>query len=160
QRSLLHFRQDAEEVHPPRCTKYPSYGVAGIKRREFCFGHAKDGMVDVCSKRCNHRGCTKRPSFIVAGTCNKTAGFCSRHAEDGMVDKKCTHRGCTKCPSYGVAGTKTAELCSGHAKDGMVNVIKKKCTVAAPGGRAMAWQAPRRRNSAQSGHANDGMVDV
>ncbi|CAN0307244.1 unnamed protein product [Pylaiella littoralis] len=34
---------------------------------EFCSGHAKDGMVDVKKKRCNHRGCTKLAKLSVVG---------------------------------------------------------------------------------------------
>ncbi|CAN0008214.1 unnamed protein product, partial [Pylaiella littoralis] len=32
--------------------------------------------------KCTHRGCSKRPSYGVAGT--KTAEFCCEHAKDGM----------------------------------------------------------------------------
>lgn len=35
----------------PGCTKGPSYGVAGTKKREFCAQHATEGMVNVCSRR-------------------------------------------------------------------------------------------------------------
>lgn len=49
----------------------------------------------------------------------------------------------------GVVGTRTAEFCSEHPKDGkMVDVRSKRCThMAAPSGRAMMWQAPRRQSS-------------
>ncbi|CAN0041536.1 unnamed protein product [Pylaiella littoralis] len=117
-------------------------------------------MVDVKNKRCTHRGCTKQPSYGVAGT--KTAEFCSGHAKGGMVNvfkKKCTHRGCTKRPSYGVAGTKTAEFCSEHTTDGMVDVCKKRCSQ--PG----CTTLPRFGVSGGirtfcARHAEGGMVDV
>jgi len=54
-------------------------------------GNKKDGMVnlnimlcDVVSPRCVHPGCTKRPSYGVAGS--ETAESCVGHKEDGMVD--------------------------------------------------------------------------
>ena len=109
------------------CTKQSSYGVAGTKKKEFCFDHKKDGMVDVRNKECTHDGCTKQPSYGVAGT--KAAEFCSEHRKGGMVDvrsKRCTHAGCNKWPSFGVAGTKRAEFCSEHKKGGMVNVTRTK----------------------------------
>lgn len=43
------------------CIKIPSYGVAGSKR-EFCFAHKRDGMVNVVTRRrAHHAGYTKKP---------------------------------------------------------------------------------------------------
>jgi len=47
-----------------------SCGLSGTNPPKFCFGHKKDGMVNVYSKKC-----AKEPSFGVAGT--KKAEFCS-----------------------------------------------------------------------------------
>eukprot|EP00752_Nemacystus_decipiens_P017620 g15791.t1 len=108
----------------PKCSKNPSFGVAGTKRREFCSEHAEIGMVNIYGPcRCAHPGCCKYPSFGTAGT--KKAEFCREHAKVGMVNlhsKKCAHPKCSKYPSFGVAGTKRREFCAGHAKDGMVPV--------------------------------------
>lgn len=61
------------------CSKVPSYGNAGTKKREFCSGHAKEGMVNLNSKKCVHPGCSKVPSFGVAGT--KDRDFCAGHTK-------------------------------------------------------------------------------
>lgn len=50
------------------CSKLPSFDVEGTRKREFCAGHAKRGMVDVSSKKCAHLGCSKGLSFGGAGT--------------------------------------------------------------------------------------------
>ena len=45
-------------VHPA-CSKQPSFGVAGTKKRELCREHAMEGMVNlnnINSKRCGHPG--------------------------------------------------------------------------------------------------------
>ncbi|CAM9765281.1 unnamed protein product [Sphacelaria rigidula] len=109
------------------CVKYPSYGVAGSKKAEFCSKHAGAGMVNVVNKRCGEEGCVKYPSYGVAGS--KKAEFCFKHARAGMVNvvnKRCGEEGCVKYPSYGVAGSKKAEVCSKHAMAGMVNVVSRR----------------------------------
>lgn len=87
-----------------------------------------DGMVDVVSKRCAHRNCSKQPSLGMAGS--GKAEMCAKHALDGMVSvvtrKKCDHPSCSKRPSYGMDGSKKAEMCLEHALDGMVNVASKR----------------------------------
>ncbi|CAN0057130.1 unnamed protein product, partial [Pylaiella littoralis] len=118
-------------------------------------------MVNVRSRKCAHRGCTKEPRFGVAGT--KTAEFCSGHAKDGMVNvchKKCTHRGCPKQPKFGVAGTKTAEFCSGHAEGGMVNVRSRKCAHRGCTKEPRFGVAGTKTAEFCSPHAEDGMVNV
>lgn len=40
-------------------------------------------MVDVISKKCNHPGCNKHPSFGLEGTRNRE--FCAKHAPEGMI---------------------------------------------------------------------------
>ena len=102
------------------CAKWPSFGVDGSNKVEFCSGHKRDGMVDLKHKRCLHHGCTKGPSYGVDGSNKKE--FCSGHKRDGMVNlrsKRCLHQGCLTMPSYGVDGSNTAELCARHATAGM-----------------------------------------
>ncbi|CAM9854184.1 unnamed protein product [Ectocarpus sp. 4 AP-2014] len=65
------------------CSKSPSFGVAGTKKREFCRAHAQEEMVHVNSKKCAHQGCSKKPSFGVAGT--KKREFCREHTNQGTV---------------------------------------------------------------------------
>ena len=79
-------------------------------------------------RECAHQGCTKGPSYGVAGS--KKPEYCAQHRKGGMVNvvsKRCAHHGCAKGPSYGKAGSKKAEYCRDHAEDGMVNVTHKRC---------------------------------
>ena len=97
---------------------------------EYCAQHAREGMVDVKSKKCRTASCGKVPSFGVAGT--KTAEYCAQHAPEGMVNvknRKCRTEGCGKLPAFGVAGTITGKYCAQHAPEGMVNVKKRKCRI-------------------------------
>ena len=101
---------------------------------EYCTQHAPDGMVNVRYRLCTTEGCSKIPSFRMAGT--KTAEYCTQHAPGGMANVrniKCTTEGCGKEPSFGVAGTKMAKYCTQHAPDGMVNVMRKMCTTKGSG---------------------------
>ncbi|CAN0450068.1 unnamed protein product [Ectocarpus sp. 12 AP-2014] len=83
-------------------------------------------MIHVRAKTCDHVGCTTRANF--GNPCSRKAEFCSRHAEDGMVDlgrNTCGHFGCLRTPSYGVEGSQKRDFCQRHAKAGMVNVKTK-----------------------------------
>ena len=73
----------ARKCKPQRAANKQSYyGVAGSKKPEFCRGHARRGIVDVCSKRYGHRSYTKLPSVWSATT---KASFCAEHAHgEGM----------------------------------------------------------------------------
>lgn len=56
------------------------------------------------SKRCSHEGCTKLPSWGLAGS--RKHEFCAQHAMEGLVEvvrkwKTCSYEGCTKLPSWG-----------------------------------------------------------
>lgn len=66
------------------CSKEPSYGVAGSRKREFCTQHAMAGMMNVASKKCGNEGCIKRPSQGVTGS--EKREFCAQHAKAGMVN--------------------------------------------------------------------------
>ncbi|CAM9993932.1 unnamed protein product [Ectocarpus sp. 4 AP-2014] len=112
------------------CTKRPTYGVAGSKKREFCSQHARDGMVNVNNKRCIQPNCTTIPSFAAVGS--KKAEFCSQHAREGMVDvrsRRCSQRGCNTQPSMGEAGgsSKIPGACKAHASGTMVGLRSKRC---------------------------------
>jgi len=64
----------------PSCSKLPSLGMAGTKRREMCTEHALDGMVSV--KRCCHPNCLKLPLYASSG--NMEAGMYVEHPKAGM----------------------------------------------------------------------------
>ncbi|CAN0344470.1 unnamed protein product, partial [Ectocarpus sp. 12 AP-2014] len=66
------------------CNKVGSFGVQGTRTAEYCATHAKDGMLNVISKRCDHPGCSKHPSYGRKGS--KKAEFCVAHASKDMVD--------------------------------------------------------------------------
>lgn len=63
------------------CTQRLSYGT---KKGGFCFRHAKDGTINIHSKRCEQHGCQKEPSYGVER--RKRAVLCTHHAKDGMVN--------------------------------------------------------------------------
>ncbi|CAM9721608.1 unnamed protein product [Ectocarpus fasciculatus] len=68
------------------CTKQPSFGKEGSKKRQFCAQHAKQGMVSLVSRRCGHPGCMKQSSFGKGGSQKRE--FCSLHAKawDGQCN--------------------------------------------------------------------------
>ena len=64
-------------------------------------------MVNVYHRKFRSEGCSKQPSFAVAGT--EAVKYCAQRAPEGMVDvnsRKCRTEGCGKRSSFGVAGTK------------------------------------------------------
>lgn len=88
-----------------------------VRRRRWSSGRklSKEGMIDLMNKNCEHRGCTKQPSFGKPGT--KEQQFC---ADASLKHKACSQRGCSKVASFVVAGSERLELCKEHPKDGMV----------------------------------------
>ncbi|CAM9392109.1 unnamed protein product, partial [Pylaiella littoralis] len=96
------------------------------KKAEFCSGHAKDGIVKVKDKRCNHRGCTKLAKFSAVG--NEQAEFCNRHAKGRIVDvvnERCVQPGCTTSPGFGVTGG-IRTFCARHAGEGTADLTASK----------------------------------
>ena len=80
-------------------------------------------MIGIYSRKCKIEGCSKRPSFGVAGT--RMVEYCAQHAQDGMVDvcnRKCRIESCGKHLSFGVTGTRAAEYFAHHAKNEMVDL--------------------------------------
>ena len=143
------------------CRKQPSYGVYGSNKREFCFEHKRDGMVDLVSKRCAHLGCSKVPSYGVDGS--KKKEFCAEHKRDGMVnvkDRSCLHRCCSKVPSYGVDGSSKREFCFEHKRDGMINIASKRCLHHACSKASSFGVLGTRKREFCAEHKKDGMVDL
>ena len=115
----------------------------------------------IMGKKCGHPECTTRPSNGIAGS--KKPEFCSRHAQDGMVNiysKRCGHEGCTTQSNYGVAGSKKPEFCGRHAQDGMVNVYGKRCVQEGCTTQPRFGVAGSKKPEFCSRHAQDGMIDV
>ena len=60
---------------------------------------------------------------------SKTAVYCKKYAEDGMVDvryKRCSHDSGARVPSFNVEGSKKAPYCRQNAEDGMVGVRSRR----------------------------------
>lgn len=86
-------------------------------------------MVGVIHKRCEEEDCERQPNYGMKGS--RKARFCSRHAEEDMVDvrhKRCIREGCDKQASYGERGlgAKGCVYCSLHTEQGMVYLKKKR----------------------------------
>ncbi|CAM9137846.1 unnamed protein product [Scytosiphon promiscuus] len=111
------------------CLKQPTFGIDGSKKKEFCSPHAKEGMVNIHTRRCRKLGCMKSPGYGVAGT--RVALYCRRHAEGtdmvAVRKKTCADPECTKSAIFGAAGTKNGQYCSTHREAGMVDVVSKRC---------------------------------
>lgn len=101
--------------------------MEGTKKAELCSELAKEGMVDVRSKRCGHQGCSVWPSsaWNVTRRLGAIFFFSARDRECGH--KKCDHQGCKKDSSYGVEGTKRRKLCPQYAAGGVADVHHKRC---------------------------------
>ena len=110
------------------CSKKPSFNIKDSKLAVYCKHHAKNGMVNIRSRRCSHESCMT-PSFNIKGS--KTAVYCKQHIEEGMVNiisKRCSHDSCSRQPSFNVEGSKTIVRCKEHAEDGIVEVHRRRCS--------------------------------
>ncbi|CAM9611848.1 unnamed protein product [Ascophyllum nodosum] len=118
-------------------------------------------MAKVCSRKCRTEGCSKQPSFGVAGT--QTVMYCAQHASDGMANvcsRKCRTEGCGEKSSFGVAGAETGGYCARHAPDGMVNVCSRKCSTEGCGKKTSFGVAGKKTGEYFVQHATDGVVNV
>lgn len=113
------------------CTE-PYFGVVG-HRPESCKQHSQLGMANLQGKKCCHHGCSKHPSYGVAGSNNRE--FCLEHrgrrrrSTYVIGKKRCAESDCTRGPSYGVDGSGKAEFCRKHAREEMVSRDCKRCGV-------------------------------
>lgn len=68
------------------------FGMAGSKKVEFCHQYAKEGIINVYSKKCAHSGFSTTPHFGTIGS--EKAEFCRGHAKDRTINvrtKRCGH---------------------------------------------------------------------
>merc|ERR1719421_574152 len=77
-------------------------------------------MIDVRyrSRTCAQAGCTKRPTFNVAGA--KGGLYCAAHRQDGMIDvthKTCARAGWSRRPTFNVRGEKGGLYCAEHRRE-------------------------------------------
>lgn len=93
----------------------------------YCAEHKLPGMVNVKSKKCDHKGCDSiNRQFDVAGGKGR---FCAVHKVEGMVDVKsllCTFAGCDVHASYGKPGLKRTH-CAKHRLAGMIKRPHAPC---------------------------------
>jgi hypothetical protein len=88
--------------------------------------HKTAGMVDVVSKRCEHKGCESQPAFDIKGGKGR---FCRKHKTAEMVNvksKRCEHDECDSQPTFDVQGGK-GRFCKAHKTVEMVDVKNKRC---------------------------------
>jgi hypothetical protein len=108
------------------CKKLPAFNIEGETKRLYCAQHKKDGMINVISKTCIHKGCKTRPNYNIEG--ETKALYCCEHKSKEMINvinKTCLE--CKKQPTYNIEGETKALYCATHKKDGMINVKDKTC---------------------------------
>lgn len=111
----------------PTCSKCPIYGIIN-ERPLYCGAHKGANHVNVKSKRCIYRNCTKTPSFN--NSKSKIPLYCETHKRKGhinVVRRRCAFEGCTVSPSFNVPRAKSGILCVKHKKEGYVDVTQKRC---------------------------------
>ena len=107
------------------CPKQPSFNYEG-ESPKYCAEHKEEGMGDVRSKRCQHKGCLTHPNFNYEG--ETTPKYCAEHKEEGMINvkhKNCQHERCKTRPSFGYKGLKP-KYCSKHKEEGMIDVVRNR----------------------------------
>jgi len=126
------------------CRRFATFGMPpepGVcKRREIhCKIHKTEAEVDVVHRPrlCQHwEGCTRRPSFNVAGSL--TPKFCKLHRLEEHVDvihhRRCKWRGgggnaerCHRSPLFGSKGRTEASWCGLHRAKTNVFIGRCKC---------------------------------
>jgi len=105
-----------------------NWGDAGTKKGIFCFTHRAEGMTNVASKKCFHKGCMIQPKFNFPGQFRK---FCFAHKLEGMVNVypftlRCENVDCDRVPSFNFPGIKRGRFCTTHKLEGMVATSGKE----------------------------------
>ena len=123
-------QQERQKVRAPFWLHPPVLRIQCTKKAGYCSSHAKDGMIDVRTKRCKHPTCKTKPTYGAAGTRENI--FCAKHAHDGMVDicnkKRCGHPSCNTRPMYGLEGTRQQIfLRKTRSHDGMMDTCSQRC---------------------------------
>lgn len=82
--------------------------------------------MDVVNRRCEFRGCTKTPTYGIAG---QRAQFCPTHRLPNMEDvknRRCEWLECRRHPVFGLEGERP-RFCSAHRMEEMVNLRHRTC---------------------------------
>lgn len=107
------------------CEKRACYGIEE-RQPTHCKSHAKEGMRNVVSKRCEEPGCDLIPTY---GTYDGIATHCKTHMKHGMYDVKssrCEEEDCRTKATFGLEKGK-ATHCKRHREDGMYDVFNRQC---------------------------------
>ena len=138
-----------EGIDTPPC---PSFTLAGssLTRTTASMG------------RCLNHVCTARARYNIQGI--KTALYCRKHAEDGMLNvyvRRCLHYACTKSASFNFHGKKFPTHCLQHAMEGMVNVRNRRHCSHSGCSTVPSFNVEGRKTPLYcKKHARDGMVNV
>jgi hypothetical protein len=111
-----------------KCKKSPGFNFANEKSRLYCKTHAKEGMVDIKTKKCLELNCVKQPCYNVFG--EKHAVYCKEHVKEDMVNvktKRCIYENCTILPSFNLPNKKVKEFCYNHKTNDMIDIKHKRC---------------------------------
>jgi len=113
----------------PSCKKYPVYGYKNGKR-EYCFDHQLEKMVNVVNKRCIVDDCILKASF---GKEWRKQLYCKEHRNkidptmEDVISPRCIAAGCTLQPAFNFPGKKPALYCSKDQLEGMIHIKQRNC---------------------------------
>ena len=108
----------------------PTFGFVtdGIPRA--CRKHRFPTHFDVVNKRCEARGCMRRPSFAAPG---HPPAWCAKHANrtlhTDVRHPKCLQDGCLRTPYFGDVRDGVARYCSKHVPEDAVHLPSITCDV-------------------------------
>ena len=107
------------------CLYQALFGFEKDGKKKFCSEHSKDGMINLCSKKCID--CKKKaPSFNWEGETSPI--YCGDCKLDDMVNIRTIR--CNKCSttaSFNYEGFISPIVCKTHIEPGMICVTKKPC---------------------------------
>jgi hypothetical protein len=110
------------------CTIRCAYGTEWKKPKR-CKTHIEIGMINVISKRCEYKDCTKQPTFNNTG--ENVSRFCSDHKLPGMVsmrkDLYCKYKDCDKTGTFGISKNSKKRYCIEHKSSNMIDTRSMLC---------------------------------
>lgn len=131
---LNHAKPNMINIKHPNC-EYPDCTTQATRhkieadgtRHNYCATHGKG--LDDGQRKCegiNEDGthCTTHPAYDLPGT--KSARFCKKHAQVGMINVRAILCSCGKRPSFNLPG-QPPRFCEKCKTEGMINVINPRC---------------------------------
>lgn len=115
------------------CDKRAMVNLPGKTGGIYCMTHAKEGMVNVKSKRCafvyaDGLPCYTTPIYNIDG--EHKGKYCILHKSSEMINvigKRCEVEACRYIAQFNMAGEKKGKYCSQHKEDGMIDVKHRRC---------------------------------